>query len=149
MNKRITTGSRAFFSGMEGFQPKDNDVLVLVNANEVQFQWMRQTSNGSTDIFEIVRRPKADLIAHAVEKAQPMAIARFLTPAFAEEIGLQVNDLADLKPMRECLDKKHEYLGVIFDAYVQNGSLTLTDAQRQAAYENYKAARPEKGERVR
>ena len=146
MNKRITTGSRAFFSGMEGFQPKDKDIVVMVEPQDVQFQWMRQTSNGSTDIFEIVRRPKAELIAHAVEKAKPMAIARFLTPAFAEEIGLQVDDLAALKPMRDALDKKHEYLGIIYDAYVKNGSLTLTDEQRQSAFENYKAIRAEKKE---
>ena len=139
--KRIITGSRAFFSGMEGFEPKDKDIVMIVEPKDVQFQWMRQTSNGSTDTFEIVRRPKQELMAHAVEKAQPMAIARFLTPEFAEEIGLAPSDLPVLKPMRERLDKKHGYLGVIYDAYVANGSLTLTDELRMKAYEAYKAER--------
>lgn len=148
MNKRITTGSRAFFSGMEGFKPKDKDIVVLIDPKDANgFQWMRQTSNGSMDIFEIVIRPKAELIAHAVEKAKPMAIARFLTPEFAEAVGLEVADLPDLEPMRKTLDPKHEYLGVIYDAYVENSSLTLTDKQRQAAFENYKAARAEKKEK--
>lgn len=144
--KKITTGSRAFFCGIEGFNPKDKDIIVMVEKNDVAFEWMRQTSNGSTDVFEIVRRPKAELIAHAVEKAKPMAIARFLTPEFAEEIGLEPANLAQLKPMRDALDPKHEYLGVIYDAYVKNGSFNLTDEQKMAAFENYKAARPEKKE---
>lgn len=135
--KRIITGSRAFFSGMEGFKPKDYDVIVIVNNKEVPFKWMRQTSNGSVDVFEIVRHPKAKLISHAVEKAQPMAIARFLTPAFAKEIGLHPSDLPALRPMRENLDYKHEYLGVIYDAYVSNSSFELTDDQRQAAFDVY------------
>lgn len=135
--KRIITGSRAFFSGMEGFKPKDCDVIVIVNNKEVPFKWMRQTSNGSVDVFEIVRHPKAKLISHAVDKAQPMAIARFLTPAFAKEIGLHPSDLPALRPMRENLDTKHEYLGVIYDAYVSNSSFELTDDQRQAAFDVY------------
>lgn len=135
--KRIVTGSRAFFSGMEGFKPKDYDVIVIVNNKEVPFKWMRQTSNGSVDVFEIVRHPKAKLISHAVDKAQPMAIARFLTPAFAKEIGLHPSDLPALRPMRENLDTKHEYLGVIYDAYVSNSSFELTDDQRQAAFDVY------------
>ena len=135
--KRIVTGSRAFFSGMEGFKPKDYDVIVIVNNKEVPFKWMRQTSNGSVDVFEIVRHPKAKLISHAVEKAQPMAIARFLTPDFAKEIGLHPSDLPALRPMRENLDTKHEYLGVIYDAYVSNSSFELTDDQRQAAFDVY------------
>lgn len=135
--KRIITGSRAFFSGMEGFKPKDFDVIVIVNNKEVPFKWMRQTSNGSVDVFEIVRHPKAKLISHAVVKAQPMAIARFLTPAFAKEIGLHPSDLPALRPMRENLDTKHEYLGVIYDAYVSNSSFELTDDQRQAAFDVY------------
>jgi len=141
MNKRITTGSRAFFSGMEGFKPKDVDVVILVNAKDVPFQWMRQTSNGAVDVFEIVRHPKDELIAHAVRKARPMAIARFLTPDFAKAIGLLPSDLPALKPMRDALDPKHGYLGVIYDAYVTNGCLEMTDEQRQAAYEAYKASR--------
>ena len=134
--KRITTGSRAFFSGIEGFMPKDNDIVMLVDPDQVSFQWMRQTSNGSTDLFEIVRRPKAELIDQAIEKAKPMAIARFLTPAFAQEIGLQPADLPLLQPMRDRLDKKHEYLGIIFDAYVKNQEFVLSDEQRDAAFES-------------
>ena len=145
--KRIVTGSRAFFSGMEGFKPKDVDVVILVNAKNVPFQWMRQTSNGAVDVFEIVRHPKEELIAHAVRKARPMAIARFLTPDFAKAIGLLPSDLPALKPMRDALDPKHGYLGVIYDAYLENGSFTLTEAQRMAAFENYKAAREKKPEK--
>jgi len=139
--KRIVTGSRAFFSGMEGFKPKDVDVVILVNAKNVPFQWMRQTSNGAVDVFEIVRHPKEELIAHAVRKARPMAIARFLTPDFASAIGLLPSDLPALKPMRDALDPKHGYLGVIYDAYVSNGSFELTDEQRLAAFNAYQACR--------
>ncbi len=142
--KEIITGSRAFFSGMEGFAPKDMDIVTMVEAKDVSFAWMRQTSNGSVDKFEIVRRPKEELIAHAVEKARPMAIARFLTPEFAEEIGLEVADLEALKPMRDALDKRHAYLGTIYDAYVKNGKMSLTKKQLEEAFAVYQAARPKK-----
>ena len=33
-NKRFLIGSKAFFSGMEGFEPKDSDFLTLVKTKQ-------------------------------------------------------------------------------------------------------------------
>lgn len=146
MKREIVTGSRAFFTGMHNFAPKDCDIILIVQPGETSgYQWMRQTSNGSTDVFEIVLRPKEELIAHALKKSVPMAIGRLLTPEFANLIGLSVSDLKVLRPMRERLDVKHEYVGLIYDAYIANGSFTLTDNQRSLCYESYMASRKKDG----
>lgn len=146
MKREIVTGSRAFFTGMHNFAPKDCDIILIVQPGETSgYQWMRQTSNGSTDVFEIVLRPKEELIAHALKKSVPMAIGRFLTPEFANLIGLSVSDLKVLRPMRERLDVKHEYVGLIYDAYIANGSFTLTGNQRSLCYESYMASRKKDG----
>lgn len=143
--KTILTGSQAFFSGVAGFAAKDKDVLIPVNPEDARgFQWMRQTSNGSMCRLEVVMRPKEELLAHAVEVSQSLALGKFLTPAFAEAIGLGVNELSLLQPLRDNLDAKHAYQGIIYDAYIENGAFTLTDAQRQQAYEVYTAARKTK-----
>lgn len=144
--KKILTGSRAFFSGMEGYQPKDTDTIVIVS-NPQGFEYVRQTSRGSSCTFEVADRPKADHIRHALEKAPAMTLVRFLTPDYAKHIGLTVADLDQLQPLADRLDPKHQYARIILDAYRENGDFTLTDAQRTEAYAAYKAARPQKKER--
>lgn len=52
--------------------------------------------------------------------------------------------LATVKPAVDKLCDKHEWGKTVYAAFVENGALTLTDEQREAAYEQYKAARPEK-----
>ena len=138
----IPTGSRAFFCGMEGFQPKDTDQIVLVD-NPRGFRLVRQTTSGSRCTFEVLSGHKQEHIAHALTKAPAMTVVRFLTPAYAEHIGLTIAELETLRPLLARLDKKHQYAAVIFDAYVSNGTFTLTDEQRKEAFAVYQSARKE------
>jgi hypothetical protein len=50
---------------------------------------------------------------------------------------MTVQDLEQLRPMRENLNPRHLYLGAIYDAYMENGSMTLKDDQRQHAFVEY------------
>lgn len=141
--KEILTGSRVFFDGLNGFEPKDSDFIQVVEKEDANFNWQRQLQKNGIEIFEVVRLPKEKWIEHYV-KSGSKPLGMFLTPAFAQEFGITIADLEQLRPMRERLDAHHEYLGIIYDAYLENGSFTLTDAQRMAAFENYKAAREKK-----
>ena len=58
--------------------------------------------------------------------------------AACEEMGITINDLADLAPLCERLDYRHEYLKIIYNAYLANGNMTMTDEQRREAFEEYK-----------
>lgn len=144
MKDRIITGSKAFFTGIKGFSPKDTDFIELVYEKQPDFNWTKQISDGTTCLFKIIVRPKEELINFAVEKCPPMALCRFLTPDFAKAIDLTISDLNMLKPMRDKLDDKHLYLGIIYDSYLENEDFTLTEEQRNAAYECYKQYRKDK-----
>lgn len=140
MTKRILTGSRAFFSGMESFNPKDSDFIILVEKGN-GFRHVRHIVTGKICLFIWVRRPKKELIEYALRHGAPMQVIKFLTPEFASEIDLQITDLSDLRPLIDRLDSKHAYARLIYEFYIQNGAFVLNDEQRAAAYNSYKESR--------
>ncbi|MCH5307629.1 MAG: hypothetical protein J1E37_06060 [Prevotella sp.] len=135
--KRILTGSRAFFSGMEGFHPHDSDYIEIVEPKDVDFYYKNCKKEGTDCIFQNVRRPKDKRIRWALKYENPMSLCNFLIPEFAREFNITIEDLETLRPMRDMLDRRHQYLGVIYDAYIANGDFTLTDEQRQTAFDEY------------
>ena len=140
--KKIITGSRAFFEGMDGFKPHDFDYIVLRQPEEVSFKYKyaHKDSEGNC-IFEVVVRDKQDMMDYAVKHGLPMSLCMFLVPEFCEAVGITLSDLPTLSSMRDRLNKRHRYLGIIYNAYLTNGSMTLTEEQRMAAYDEYKKAR--------
>lgn len=137
MKKKFLTGSKAFFSGIEGYSPKDTDWLVLTDEAS-GFSHYRQTSAPGKCLFEWKAKPKDELIGYAVSHPNPpMQAIKFLTPEFAEFIGLETKDLEALKPLFDIMDDKHKYAVSIFESYLENGTFTLTDEQRRKAYEIY------------
>ena len=141
--KKILTGSRAFFAGMEGFNPHDTDYAILVNKEDVNylFKSYRADRVKHECHFFYVRNPKERLLPWIVKHAIPMTLCSFLVPEFCQQFGITVSDLEILRPLRDRMDRRHSYLVVIYDAYIENGSMALTDQQRQAAFEEYKKER--------
>lgn len=140
MTKKILTGSRAFFSGLEGFKPKDSDFVILVDRGN-GFRFVRQITTNEKCLFVWVRRPKDELMDYALTHGAPMQLIKFLTPNFAAEIGLEISDLAVLRPLVGRLDSKHAYAKIIYEAYIQNGRFELTEQQRATAFKAYLEAR--------
>lgn len=70
-----------------------------------------------------------------------MSLCEYLLPEFCQEFEIEFSDLSLVATMKEKLDAKHQYLGIIYDAYIANGSMTLTNDQLMEAYENYRASR--------
>ncbi|OKY84273.1 MAG: hypothetical protein BHV69_09600 [Bacteroidales bacterium 52_46] len=140
-NKPIIIGSRAFFDGIEGFNPKDTDVMIIVERGN-GYEYMRQMSTPSKCEFSVVRRPVAEHIEWSLNgKCPAMSIGKFLVPEAAEALGFTFDMLPQIKGAIDKLDKKHAYERIIYKAYLANGQMEMTDAQRHQAYESYISAR--------
>ena len=68
-------------------------------------------------------------------------LVSFLIPEFNKQISFTIEDLPKIKPLIDNLDEKHKYEEIIYNAYIENKSFTLTEEQRDAAYRRYKEAR--------
>ena len=135
--ERILVGSRAFFDGLPNFKPHDSDYVELYNPEEVSFTYKNVIKEGRDCLFQLVRRPKQERIDYALAHERPFSLCMFLVPRVCQEFGMNLQDLEQLRPMRETLNPRHMYLGVIYDYYIENGSMTLTDDQRQHAFVEY------------
>lgn len=143
MDKQFTVGSRAFFSDMPDFRSKDSDILVLMD-EPAGFQWRREQQLRDVSTFRYKREPIAQMIQRTLDADDPLLVGKFLVPEVAAELGASVADILPLQPLVAKLDDKHKYYAVIFDAYQTNGSITLTQEQRDAAYQLYTEARKPK-----
>ena len=139
----IIVGSRAFFSGMEGFSAHDCDTLVLTQEPD-GFEWRQEFRLRGNCRFTYLLQSPAEMVQRTLDSGEPLLVGKFLVPEVAEAIGATVADILPLEPLLEKLDDKHRYVAVIFEAVKTNGSFTLTDEQRAQAYETYKAARDNK-----
>lgn len=138
--KQILVGSRAFFSGIEGFKSKDTDFLVLVE-NPTDFQWRREQSLRGICMFHYKKETPAQMVQRTLDNGDPLLIGKFLVPEVAQTIGATVDDILPLEALLPKLDDRHQYEAVIFNAYKQNGSFTLTKKQLKEAYQTYRQAR--------
>ena len=84
------------------------------------------------------------MIQRTLDADDPLLVGKFLVPEVAAELGASVADILPLQPLVAKFDDKHKYYAVIFDAYQANGSFTLTQAQRDEAYAEYRKTRSEK-----
>lgn len=143
MDKQFTVGSRAFFSDMPGFRSKDSDILVLTDEPD-GFQWRREQQLRGVSTFRYKREPIAQMIQRTLDADNPLLVGKFLVPEVAAELGASVADIMPLQQLVAKLDDKHKYYAVIFDACQANGSFTLTQDQRNEAYQLYTEARKPK-----
>ena len=133
-------GSSAFFSGMEGYVPKDIDELNIMDEFPFYFNVLNGRKNGR-DVFFYRNMNKEDFIKDTLKSGVTLRAGKFLVPEFAEYLGMTIRDLRKLHSFFNRMDEKHRYEGVIYRAYLENGDFYLTDEQRQAAYDEYKKAR--------
>lgn len=137
---KILVGSRAFFSGMDGFKSKDRDYLILTEQPH-GFRWRREQSLRGVCTFEYKRDIAATMVAQTLQSGDALLIGKFLVPEVAQAINATVEDILPLETLLPKLDDKHRYEAIIFNAIKANGTFTLTDEQRQAAFKVYLSAR--------
>ena len=144
MKTEYIVGSNAFFAGMDGFVPKDNDRLILVDdASEcglpiTTHSEMRLKGNC---YFFYKRLPKDEMIDNCIKSKDPIVVGKFLVPSVARDLGLTIDDLRRLEDTVSSLDEAHRYEGVIFHAYLENNDFILTDEQKEEAFRIYNNSR--------
>ena len=140
MRTEYIVGSNAFFTGMDGFSPKDNDRLILVdNTSEcgIPFKTHSELRLKGNCYFFYKRLPKDEMIDNCINSKDPMVIGKFLVPTVIKDLKLTIDDLKRLECVVPLLDDRHKYEEVIFYAYLKNNDFILTDHQRQEAFDIY------------
>ena len=137
---KILVGSRAFFSGLEGFK-SDNRNFVKLVTNSAPLRIESKLSIHGNIFYRLLREPAAVMVQKALESGNGLLLGNFLVPAFAKEIGLTIDDLKKLQPLASKLNDKHKYQAGILSHYIANGSFSLTDEQRAEAYNAYISVR--------
>lgn len=138
--KKIIIGSSVFFSGYKDYKSKDVDVIAIMDSFIPHKNSLNMKIKGE-DVFLYRNMSKQRFIQDAFASGVPMRAGKFLVPEFAKYIGMEISDLKRLAPLFEQMDEAHKYEKIIFDAYVENNNFTLTEVQRNSAYEEYKKAR--------
>ena len=137
---KILIGSKYFFSCYPDFKSKDIDELEIIETTE--FSQMRQITGQGKCLFQMKKHTsKEDYIEWAIKSNIGMVIGKFLVPEFCNQIGFTVEDLPRLKVLINRLDDLHKYEEIIYNSYLENGSFTLTDEQRDKAYAEYRKGR--------
>ncbi len=145
--EKIIVGSRAFFSGIDGFTPGSTDYVELIE-NPEKFEWRHELSMRGVNTYSYKKEASDVMVQRTLDYGNPLLVGKFLVPAVAEAIGLTVADLQPLEPLLDDLEEKHRYIKTIYEAVKANGSFSLTDEQRAAAFEEYSKTRAYKSDRV-
>lgn len=132
----MIVGSNAFFKNIEGFTSKDTDILEFVD-NPTDFKNVRQFKFPDKCVFQWRKMSIDELIDITLSRNFPMEIGKFLVPEFIKEFNLSVADLKRLEPIISKLDDAHKYEESIYNSYIKNGELYLTDEQINDAYKIY------------
>lgn len=139
MKQKFLVGSRAFFGCIDGFKSANRNMLELVD--NPAFKAGKEQNDRVTCVFKYTREPARQMIERAVKSGNPLQAGKFLVPEVAHAIGATIEDIKLLEPLIEQLAQKHNWQKIIYEAYIENHSFTLTQDQLQQAYESYCANR--------
>lgn len=132
----IQIGSNVFFKSFPDFNPHDSDYIEFKSDLKNSFRLKIQNN-------DYLLYPKYWTKEDYIKDCEilPMKAGKFLVPEFCEKIGFTIEDLPKIKEFIDNIDDKHSYEKIIYNAYIQNQSFTLTDEQRKNAYIDYKSKR--------
>ena len=140
----FTVGSQAFFKDKPEFKPHDKDILMIVDEGN-GFKFSKQLSTGSICYIYLVKHSVKDILNFVLQdKVTPLQVCKFFVPEVSEFLGMSLANFKKLEPKVRKLTGKHQYYQIIFDAYIANGSFTLSDKQLEEAYASYTDSRKPK-----
>ena len=138
---KFKVGSCSFFEGhYDNYVPHDYDFLVFSDIYDVPYRNMKHIRIEDYNIHNIPATKESLLEAELslCETDSPMHAATVLSPEVCEYFGVTLEDINRFEPYIRTLTGKHEYLQMVYDAYVLNNAIMLTDEQRDDIYNNYK-----------
>lgn len=139
--KQFLIGSKAFFSGFQDFKAMDTDYLII--DDNPDFRITKSYMDGDTHYVCWENMSKEQMIEEHRYIYKGRFIQKFLVPEFVEYLEFTIEDLKSVSFLLDWLDDQHSYCRVIYDAYIENNSFTLTQEQLNQAYEVYKMDRKE------
>ena len=142
ITKQFKIGSSAFFSGVEGYNEKNSDTL-LIERDPVGFKTWRESSGQSGVIAEWKEMGKDEFVEATLSFGKPELAGKFLIPEFAEWLQMTIDDLKKLDVLFSKMEGKQAYLKKIYDCYMENGKFELGEEQKKDAYSIYKEYRKE------
>lgn len=133
----MLVGSRYFFTGIEGFTPHDYDFLKIVDKIKIIGKRYMHTHIDGVCVNNVENMSAEEIIKYA-RSNNPFLGCTLLIPEFCDEIGCNFfNHHEDILPLIKKLPKKYSYYIVIYNSYLKNGKMKLTNEQRQQAYLQY------------
>lgn len=144
--KKILVGSKYFFNNFEDFVGHDEDYISFLSGDKFvkpgNSMIVHLTYPISTDLITYNVEDRTNMLQLAKESHDPYHIGKFLIPELCEYCEITLEDvIREVGDMFNELDETHYYQKIIYDAYVENNSMTLTEDQLNAAYESYKTSR--------
>ena len=132
-------GSSYFFGCYENFKPKDFDYLCFVDEPILFKNVLNMKGKDGSDTFLWRRMTPDDFVLQLLGSDTPMQAGKFLVKEICDDIGFTIEHLKKIGKCFQNIDEKHLYEKVIYDSYMENNGLFLTDEQREKAYEVYKS----------
>lgn len=130
-------GSRYFFTGVEGFTPHDYDFIKIVDKIKIPDKRYIHTHINGVCVSNIERMNAEELIKYS-RTNNPMLANTFLIPELCEMLGFNFFNYSEIiLSLLKKQPKRYSYYIVIYNSYLKNGKMKLTNEQRQQAYLQY------------
>lgn len=129
-------GSWVFFNQFNDYKIHDYDYIIFEN-NIYKHIYNQETKE---DIHVIPSSDKLELIkifGNINGKYQTM-ISAFLFPEVIQKLNVTIDDLKEIKQQMEVLKTIKPYLYAIYEFYLENNKLELSQEQLEKVYEIYK-----------
>ena len=139
---KIRVGSTVFFKDYQDFKPHDTD-YVLFEDNPKLFKTFAFIKERNVDIFAYKNMSKDEFVEFELKHCEKdgLPLAKLIVPELCEYMHLTINDLKKFKFATETIREKYHYVVMIYNFYLENNGIYLTQEQRDKAYEEYKKYR--------
>lgn len=139
--KQILCGSNVFFKDIKGFYPHDTDWVMIDETLDIKDKYIIRYRPGA-DYFvysKLTREEFLNIMKN--DYGSPLKLCVVILPEIIKLYKINIDHLKSLKSKRDQLPEKYEYLGIIYDSYIENNDFYLTDEQLMKSYEKYKQYR--------
>lgn len=132
----LKIGSWVFFDQFLDYKIHDLDYCVFEN-NIYKHTYNKETKE---DIHVLPSNNKSELIKYFknIRGKNTTMISIFLYPEVIKELNITIDDLKEIKQQIEPLKTIKPYLYAIYEFYLENNEMSLTQEQIEKAYEIYK-----------
>lgn len=134
--KEYQVGSRLFFDGMPGYNPKDSDYVMLVE-NPTIFENCMTVRGENKDIFLWRKTNAEEFVDMTIRMGTPMLAGKFLNKELCEDAGMTRQVFGKLKPLFDNMDDRHTYQKLIFDHILKTWDFDIPDKTRNIAFLTY------------